>query len=138
MPTQFWRGSLLKRESLDAIDFSNVAAERTSRTLSFLWALWAYRSCHSTASIMPFVDWTESGSADALRRLEDTATGCHLMKATLSFVGLDKLDKDGHEPNKYPLAFLAKLPIHDDAPLPSKLFPKFALERIKWAWDLAR
>jgi hypothetical protein len=137
MPTQFWRGSLLKRESLEAIDFSNIAAERTSRTITFLWSLWVHRRCHENSSPNPIREWTTSGNADALRRLDETATGAHLKKALLGFVGLDRLERDGHDANKFPLAFLAKLPIHDEEPLPTALFPKFAWSRIKWAWEMA-
>jgi hypothetical protein len=137
MPTQFWRGSLLKRESLEAIDFSNIAAERTARTITFLWALWVHRRCHPTASSGLIREWTSSGNADSLRRLDETATGAHLKKALLGFVGLDRLGGASHDANKFPLAFLAKLPIHDEEPLPSELFPKFAWSRIKWAWEMA-
>lgn len=137
MPTQFWRGSLLKRESLDTIDFTAVASERTARTLTFLWALWAHRKCNPGASANPIREWTKSQSTDKLRELEATTTGRYLHKALVGFVGLDRYGKDNHESNKFPLAFLAKLPIHEEQPLPTNLFPKFAWSRIEWAWKMA-
>lgn len=137
MPAQFWRGSLLKRESVDAIDFTGIAAERTARTITFLWALWAYRRCHLSAPATLIKEWIECGRADKLRPLDESATGAHLKKSLLGFVGLDRIGQDSHDSNKFPLAFLAKLPLRDDEPLDAALFPRFAWSRLSWAWRLA-
>lgn len=138
MPTQFWRGSLLKRESLDAIDFTTIAAERTARTLRFLWAVWQYRQCNPAAKPDCIEAWMKSGKSDNLRALDESATGAHLKKSLLSYVGLDQYGQSSHDTNKYPLAFLAKYPIHNEEPLSAKLFPNFAWTRIRWAWGIAK
>lgn len=137
MPTNLWCGSLLKRDSAKTIDFSGIAAERTARTIHLMAATWMYRKTAPSATTVDAIKkWLKSGKVDSAKDLERSASGRQLKKAVLHFTGINDIGTT--KGDKYPILFLAKMPVGDASALEDQEIRDFAASRVEWIWDHSR
>lgn len=134
MPTYFWCGSLLKRDSATSIDFSGIAAERTARTIHLMAATWMYRKANPTAKLDTIKTWVKKAKSTAAPELDKTASGRQLRKAIILFDSESKSKND----YKYPLRFLATMPVGDGVALEDSAIREFVVSRIEWIWEHSR
>jgi hypothetical protein len=136
MPTQIWRGSLLKRDSPTSIDFSGIAAERTSRTIHLLTAVWLYRKAKPKATVDGIKKWLKTGKIEHCADLNQSASGRQLKSAVLNFTGINDIGSSRND--KFPTLFLAKMPLGDEPTLDEQGIREFAASRIEWIWEHSR
>lgn len=137
-PQTFWQGSILKRETPEAVDFSGIAAGRGARLICLMTALWLHcvigRHCCKQVLNM-ITEWAVNlrGGSTALDGLEATPSGRHLKKALLSAAGLHVSGSSAYEANKFPFRFLSKMTLSDDPEYNAELdLPKLVVGRCKW------
>lgn len=115
-PKEFWRGSAIKREQADQIDFSGAAAERTSRVLLTMALVHAYRRTNpGDEAIKAIRAWFKSEGKNSLAKdLGSSELAKCLADAVARFTGFTVLNKTGADANDFPMAFLVKYDLGDD------------------------
>jgi DGQHR domain-containing protein len=139
-PRHFWQGSILKRESPDAIDFSTIAAERGARMVYLLTASWMFKQINPAipGAVRDAIRrWAESGNSTELTALDSGAVGRHLKRALILSAGFDQFAAINHDANKFPFAFLAKMQVSEETPFSAEDHREMVKRRVKWILERA-
>lgn len=136
-PKSFWQGSILKREAPQTVDFTGIGAERGARMLYLMTAAWMCRQLKDPTHHPAILKWFDSGRADCLQPLGNSAVGVHLKKALVNTAGMEQFGSTGHDANKFPFAFLAKMKFSDDQDFTAKEHKELVKNRVSWIWKHA-
>lgn len=135
-PSNLWQGSALRRDDSAAIDFSKVAAERTARQLEVMIAIWLWRKTNPHATFGPIGAWCGSRVSSGLAFATGPA-GLLVRRSLERYVGFSFFGSISADANRYPLAFLSKIPLPDgNEPVLDDL-SKLAKSRLQWIWERA-
>jgi DGQHR domain-containing protein len=137
-PSSLWQGSILKRENPSMVDFSGIAAERGARMLYLMTAAWLYGKTDIRDPMPALRAWCKSGRATDLAPIESSASGRHFKRALINAAGFDQFGNPGHDGNKFPFAFLAKMKIADQPEFDSDELRELVRNRVEWIWKRAR
>jgi DGQHR domain-containing protein len=130
----FWWGSILKRDGKNDVEFSAIASERGARVIYLMTAAWLFSKTSRSNPTSLVRKWCKSRRISDLHELDATAAGRHLKRALVLSAGFDKFSEAGHEANKPPFCFQAKMRIPDSPPFSLEDLGELVQNRFEWIW----